>query len=61
MNASNYINTITFQYMPIGAIGVTSQFGANWIWANASNFQTNASLPTVTIPQQSSNNISKST
>jgi len=60
-NASNYTNTITFQYIPNGTAGVTSQFGNNWIWANASNFPTNASLPTITIPQQNSNNISKST
>jgi hypothetical protein len=60
-NASNYTNTITFQYIPNGTAGVSSQFGNNWIWANASNFSTNASLPTITIPQQSSKNISQST
>lgn len=60
-NASNYTSTITFQYIPNGTAGVVSQFGANWVWANSSNFPTNASLPTITIPEQSSNNISKST
>ena len=60
-NASNYTNTITFQYIPNGTAGVVSQFGNNWIWANSGNFPTNASLPTITIPQQSSNDISKST
>lgn len=60
-NASNYTNTITFQYIPNSTTGVTSQFGNNWVWANSSNFPTNASLPTITIPQQSSNDISKST
>jgi len=60
-NASNYTNTITFQYIPNGTAGVISQFGTNWVWANPSNFPTNASLPTITIPQQNSNNISKST
>ena len=60
-NASNYTNTITFQFITNGTAEVVSQFGNNWIWANAGNFPTNASLPTITIPQQSSNDISKST
>lgn len=60
-NPTNYANTITFQYIPNGTSGVSSQFGSNWVWANASSFPTNAHLPTITIPQQSSTNISVST
>ena len=60
-NASNYTNTITFQYIPNGTTGVTTQFGTGWVWANASSFPTNAHLHTITIPQQSSVNISAST
>ena len=59
-NASNYTNTITFQYIPTSTGNVTTQFGTNWVWAN-SFFPIHATLPTITIPQQSGVNVSSST
>jgi len=59
-NASNYTNTITFNYIPSSSGNVVTQFGTGWIWANGT-FPTNAHLPTITIPQQNSTNISQST
>ena len=60
-NASNYTNKITFQHIPNRTAGVTTQFGSNWVWANATSFPTHAHLPTITIPQQILTNITQST
>ena len=59
-NATNYTNTITFQYIPSSSGGVVTQFGTGWLWAG-STFPTQAHLPTIIIPQQNSVNISAST
>jgi len=62
VNATNYTNTITFNYIPTSAPNVVLQFGANWLYANASTgFPSTAFLPTITIPHQNGIDISAST
>ena len=58
--APNYTNCITFQYIPTSGTNVVSQFGANWVWA-LGTYPSTAYTPRITINQQNSVSISKST
>ena len=59
-NPSQYTNTITFQYIPIDAAAVVTQFGPNWVWAKGI-FPTNAQLISyITFPANTKNKYSLS-
>ena len=58
-NPSQYTNTITFQYIPIDAASVVTQFGPNWVWAKGV-YPTNAQLPTINFAANTRNKYSLS-
>jgi len=47
-NYNGYNNAITFQYIPISAPNVVTQFGTGWLWA-LGTFPTNANTPQIII------------